>query len=292
LTKEQQASLNFKKQKMDPAVFKKVIDGLRDFSQPLKALIFAGHGEPLTHSHIADMVGEARAGAVAERVEIVSNGSLLSGSMSDALIKAGLNRLKISVQGLDEASYRRVSGVTFNFDEFMANLTYFNRNKTQTDFYIKIINIALQESQSEQIFHSLFDHLCDTAAVEYLFPFIDRIDHASFGVELSQLKHGGGLASQVAVCAMPFYMLVILPNGDVTVCCAIQPPVILGNVRRDSLADIWQGEKRRSFLATQIIGRKGQVVCRACTVPDYGMQPGDYLDAHRSRLMELFVSNR
>ena len=40
-----------------------------------------------------------------DKVEIVTNGILLTKEMSDRLINSGLDRLRISLQGLDEEKY-------------------------------------------------------------------------------------------------------------------------------------------------------------------------------------------
>ncbi|ACL22181.1 Radical SAM domain protein [Desulfitobacterium hafniense DCB-2] len=288
LDKEEQDKLRFKKQTMPMEIFQKTVDDLQAFPSQVKAMIFAGHGEPLTHPAIADMISYAKLHNAAERVEIVSNGSLLTPSLSDKLIEAKLDRLRISLQGLNEEDYLRVCGTKINFSEFVSYLEYFFRHKQHTDTFIKIIDIALNNPTGSKQFHTIFDSICDTAAIEYLFPFIDQIDHKELSGELQNTKHGDGKAMHVDICAMPFYMLVVLPNGDVTGCCAIQPPVIFGNVMKKTLLEIWNSEERNELLVTQILGRAANPVCKNCTVPDYGMQQGDYLDEYRAQLLRIF----
>lgn len=55
------------------------------------------------------------------------------------------------------------------------------------------------------------------------------------------------------VCECPFAALTILPNGDATF-CADFPDIVLGNVHRESLNDIWRGtisQKFREYLNTE-----------------------------------------
>jgi len=272
------------------AVFQKAIDGLSGFTTRPKAIIFAGHGEPLTNPALADMVRYAKEKDAAERVEIVTNGSLLTHDLSDQLIAAGLDRLRVSLQGLNADDYSRVCGVSIDYSAFISNLAYFYENKKQTDVFIKIIDIAMGKDGNEEHFHALFDSICDTAAIEYLFPFIDQIDHETLGGALVNTKHGDAGAAKVDICAMPFYMQVVLPNGNVTGCCAIQPPVVYGDINERTLAEMWSNDAHTRFLQTQIVGREANPVCCSCTVPDYGMQQGDYLDKHKERLAQMYAA--
>ena len=64
-------------------LYKKCIDELALFGDQLKVLRFVGMGEPLLHKNIAEMVAYAVSRNVALRVELLTNGSLLTRQMSD-----------------------------------------------------------------------------------------------------------------------------------------------------------------------------------------------------------------
>ena len=124
-------------------LYKKCIDELALFGDQLKVLRFVGMGEPLLHKNIAEMVAYAVAKKVALRVELLTNGSLLTRQMSDALIGAGLSRLVVSLQGISKEKYRQISKVDIDFENFVANIEYFYKHKTNTHVYIKIVDYAL-----------------------------------------------------------------------------------------------------------------------------------------------------
>ncbi len=90
---------------MDPATFSCVIEGLRSFS-PLPTVFFGGFGEPLAHPNIVEMVAQAK--ALGGRVELITNGTLLTYDMSRALIAAGLDLLWVSLDGATPESYADV----------------------------------------------------------------------------------------------------------------------------------------------------------------------------------------
>jgi MoaA/NifB/PqqE/SkfB family radical SAM enzyme len=87
---------------MSDTVFDRVIDGLRDFS-PTPTVFFGGFGEPLFHPRIIDMVSQAK--GIGARVEMITNGTLLTPDVSPHLLDAGIDVLWVSLDGTTPESY-------------------------------------------------------------------------------------------------------------------------------------------------------------------------------------------
>lgn len=287
LSESQLREMSFKKELMNFDVFVKGISSIKAFPTKLKTLIFAGHGEPLMNKRIADMVAYAKNQDIAERIEIVTNGYLLTPALSDALINAGLDLLRVSIQGLSKEKYEEVVGVPVNFESLMKNLRYFYENKTNTKVYIKIIDVGLDSKEEEQKFYDMFGSICDEIAVEYVIPFAAGVDYSTMGTEFDKCKQGHKQI-KTNICAMPFYMLAIEPDGSVVPCCSTRPTIKLGKVQDDLLSEIWNSQRLRSFQVTHLKGEREKFpVCRECTVPTHGMQQGDYLDNYAQKLLEI-----
>ena len=91
--------------KMSATTFSQIIEALKTFS-PTPLLFFGGFGEPLAHPDILDMVSAAkRTGA---KVELVTNGTLLSETISQRLIDIGMDRLWVSIDGATPESYEDI----------------------------------------------------------------------------------------------------------------------------------------------------------------------------------------
>ncbi|NLW79743.1 MAG: radical SAM protein [Ruminococcaceae bacterium] len=88
---------------MDTALFNKLMD---EIPPSVERIFFGGIGEPLTHPDILHMV--ARAAQTGRRVEMITNGTLLTEETSQALVAAGLKMLWVSLDSLDEASYAAI----------------------------------------------------------------------------------------------------------------------------------------------------------------------------------------
>lgn len=91
--------------RMDPGTFQRILEAVEELD-PRPEIFFGGFGEPLSHPDILSMV--ARAKQVAPRVELITNGILLTPEISQAFIRIGLDRLWVSVDGATPESYTDV----------------------------------------------------------------------------------------------------------------------------------------------------------------------------------------
>jgi radical SAM protein with 4Fe4S-binding SPASM domain len=271
-------------------LYKKCIDELALFDNKLKVLRFVGMGEPLLHKNIAEMVEYGVARNVAQRVELLTNGSLLTMRMSDALIAAGLSRLVVSLQGISKKKYRQISKVDIDFENFAANIAYFYKQKTNTHVYIKIVDYALDDTDTEQKFYEIFGNICDSIAVENAVPIMPGVDYEKV------LKSPSGSATQfnlpvapIQVCPQPFFTMQINPDGKVVPCYQISYPAIMGDANHQTMQEIWNGEDYRSFRRAMLDGRNHvNDVCAQCNFIQYRLFPEDDLQEAADRLKGVY----
>ena len=87
---------------MDWSVYQALIDGLVDFPGA-KTIAFAGMGEPLLHGQFPEMVRLAHARGL--RTEMTSNAMLLTPSLAERLIDAGLDQFTVSIDGASNEAH-------------------------------------------------------------------------------------------------------------------------------------------------------------------------------------------
>jgi MoaA/NifB/PqqE/SkfB family radical SAM enzyme len=83
--------------------YARLLDGLPDNGPRPITLTFAGFGEPLMHPDIIEMIRLARTRGL--RVEIITNGTRLDTTITDALAALGVAQVTVSVDGGDEAAF-------------------------------------------------------------------------------------------------------------------------------------------------------------------------------------------
>ena len=94
-------------QHMSMRTFQRVVDSLDDLPD-LKRVVFTSFGEPLTQPHLLDMVEAMRKRDLA--VTIGTNGLLLNSKIASELIKLGVDRVVISIDGGKPETYEGVRG--------------------------------------------------------------------------------------------------------------------------------------------------------------------------------------
>ena len=292
LDKSTLRDMGFKPAMMSMDLFKKTISEIKKFPDRIKRLYLFAHGESLLNKNLPDMIAWAKAHDAADIIQITTNGSLLTPDLNMKLIRAGLDELRISVEGLSAESYAKVAGVTIDFDSFLNNIKHFYQNKGSCKLYIKVINIALKDGE-EKVFYRLFDDMCDNASIEYVTPYYDGVDY-----EALFPKHGktilGGEKRPISVCPRIFYMLNICPDGNVTMCNVDNlERYVFGNVKTNSLVKLWNGEAYTK-LRLQHLQQKGREhpLCNKCVCLTHCSQESDILDNHREEITQRMLDSK
>lgn len=272
-------------------IYKKFVDDAKLFPKKLKMLRFAGTGEPLLHPQLPEMVAYAKKHEIADSVDIVTNGVLLNHSMALALIKAGVDRIRISLQGLDDSAYKYLKTENF-FNNFYNNIKFLYEHKGNTKIYIKVIDSLLNYGD-EKKFLSMFGDISDFIAVEHLTPAVDKInyDEISNNVDMS-LTQNGVVVQDVKICPQPFYMMQLNPDGNIVPCCSMETAVVLGNVANENIVDIWNGERYRIFLKNQLsFNKEIYPVCKKCQQYKYALFDEDILDNDANMIKGRWMKN-
>ena len=88
---------------------------------------------------------------------------------------------------------------------------------------------------------------------------------------------------------MAFFTLNIWPNGDIAPCDAIYKPVVLGNIYKDNLADVFNNKIVTSFRLKLLNGKKDSMFgCKECCAPDDVSMEEDELDSAAQFLKEKY----
>ncbi len=289
LDKKTKNELKCKSSLMGLHAFKSKVRDLKRFQSQLKVVIFAGWGEPLLHPDLPEMIACVKTAGIAERVEVVSNGVLLSDKRANDLINAGLDRMRISIQGISSEVCERVTNVQFDFDQLVNNISNFYSKKKQCSLYLKTVDKAVPSDEDKQKFYATFENISDEIAIEHIIPAIAEIDHSQFGSNF-EVRHCGGPAEKMQICPFPFYMAVIHPDGCYAPCCAVKFPDISSGKQNASVFDVWQSEALRQFRVAHLEGKRGNsIICKSCMSPKYDTQQEDSLDKFFKKLLPKYL---
>lgn len=277
---------------MDLALYKKCIDDLVEFPDKLRMLRFAGTGEPLLHPHLPEMIAYAAMAGVSHSIDIVTNGALLTPDLSRRLVDAGVNRIRVSIQGVNAGKYLQTTQTFEGYDRIVENVAYLYGIKGDTQVYVKIIDSALDSAEDEQTFYRQFGDIADMVAVEHLLPATPLLDYMRIrGSASMDRTQNGALVAQTDICPQPFYMLQINPDGVAVPCCGMESPIRLAQLADTSLSEVWHGNALNALRRAMLSGRRSEnSVCARCEQFRFAMFPEDVLDEYASRLLDAYVS--
>ena len=286
LSKSKLKTMGFKPGVMDMGLFKKTIYGVEKFPEQIKRMYLFAHGEPLLNQQLPEMIAYAKTKDVAKVIQITTNGSMLNPELNQQLIDAGLDELRISIEGLSAEKYKSVAGVDFDFDGFIGNIAHFYANRQDCKLYVKLINTSLEKNE-EGAFYRIFNEISDNASIEYVTPYYEGVDYE----ELFP-KHDktilGNKPTPISVCPRIFYMLNICPDGNVTMCNVDNlEQHVFGNVKTHSLVELWNG-KAFTDVRMQHLKNKGRdhPLCGTCVCLNHCSQESDILDDHRDEIIK------
>jgi uncharacterized protein len=106
-------------------------------------------GEPLLYAPLVDLVRDLRKNPKVKIVSIDTNGTLLTEKLIDELAEAGLTRMNISLQSLDEKKCRELAGTAYNLKHLLAMIDYASRKMSV--LLAPVIVPGLNDDQLERI---------------------------------------------------------------------------------------------------------------------------------------------
>ncbi|GAB4356883.1 MAG: radical SAM protein [Gammaproteobacteria bacterium] len=268
----------------DFGLFEKLIGDLAAFEKPLRVLRLYKEGEPLIHPRFVDMVRLAKQSGLVDRVDTTSNGSLLNPKLNRALVDAGLDRINISLEGMNAKVYREFAGYRIQFDRFVANIRDLYENRGQCEVLVKVVSENLAPEEHE-LFYQTFGDIADRVFIENMAPCWPEFDTSHLPTDFEEGIYGQSV-SETEVCPYPFYSIAVNSDGSVSLCFldwARKLPI--GNVRDQSLKSIWESERLYRYRRMMLTGnRRKNPTCAVCGQLSHCLP--DNIDAHAAGLLE------
>lgn len=248
-------------------LFRHIIDDMKDSwgENKIRKLRLFKIGEPLLHRDVCKMIKYAKDAHVAECIEITTNGTLLNEDLNKGLVEAGLDILNISVNGINEIQYEKTCDYKMNFGDFRRNIENFYKNKGNCKIFIKYSDIGYSEEEKD-IFYKLFGDICDEIFVETISASLWQDTDTGKNVADQHKGIYGQELKKKQVCPFLFTTMVINESGIVHLCCVDwKTEYILGDLKKDSVSFIWNGNKLREYQLLHLNKRKDSItLCRNC----------------------------
>lgn len=220
---------------MERALFESLLAQL-DPAHQLKPLTLHNLGESILHPELDAFIGLASRAGLATELSV--NPGLLSLARYQSLVAAGLSRLVLPVDGLDAATLEAIRGPAVRAAHALANLdAILEHRRAQPaagpEILIQMIRMAINRHQ-----HAQFVARYGQLGLPRVVGFIKELDAATPPPGDQQFV----ARARPFVCRAPWLSVVVLWDGRVVPCCYDDDArLVLGDLRRQSLIEIWRG---------------------------------------------------
>lgn len=252
---------------------KNLFDGfIEDNYRELLYLLLYFQGEPYLHPHFFDLIRKASQRNVYTATS--TNAHYLNPGNSELTVKSGLDRIIISIDGIDQESFEkyRVGGQLDKVIEGTTNLVSAKKKlKSKTPFIIwQFIVFKHNEHQVDEVKRwgkklgvdqvaIKTAQVYDKKGAEELLPTNQKYNRYK--------DENLNLASPIRnECWKMWHSCVITWDGNVVPCCFDKDAEYpLGNLQNNRLRHIWQNPQYQAFRKTLWKGRKNIPICTNCS---------------------------
>lgn len=222
---------------MDFELFKKIIDQARWNEE-----IWLHHfGDPLLHPKIIDMINYAAGKGIKPKISV--NPNLLNKAMSNKLLNSKLHTLMISLDGIDNETYSYFRGKNAKYDmaekNIMDLLNHKKNNGSKMKIIISMILMKNNYNQKEEFKKKWKALGADEVSIKKFITWDGSYEEINaLGSEnFKKIKNR-------SYCSEPWIKITVTWDGKVVPCCYDYDNLyILGDLKRESLEDIWNGQK-------------------------------------------------
>jgi len=253
-------------------LFKKIIDDLSEFDQPLKTLRLYKDGEPFLNHRLADMVRYAKEIGHVQWVDTTTNGWFLRPSQVQPVVEAGIDEIWISVNGMSDEQFWDFSRQRVNFKAYVEDIRHLYENRGSTTILIKAVAEVLSTDDLER-FMDTFGPITDKICIEHVVNCWPGFEAAEkLGVEITQGTYGQPIDEDIDVCPYIFYSMSVNADGRASLCFLDWGhEIIWGDLREQSLKQIWDSDLLRDHQLWMLEeGHRDIYFCKDCHQLSHG----------------------
>lgn len=238
--------------RMNFGLFKKIADEVS--LHPMEIVRLHLFGEPLLHPEISRFIKYIKTKKSIKNVSFSTNCFFLDKKKSKEIITSGLDTITLCLDGVTKETYEKIR-VNSNFERVKKNITNFlklrdemNSDKPQVELQI----ICMQNTKDEiEKFKELWAPLLRKTDVLRLHKYVN------FGGEVADRSISKSKIANKLPCLSLWNFLSICWDGVAVACCYdCDWNLKVGNVKKQSIAEIWNGKAMNTLREIQL---KGQI---------------------------------
>lgn len=246
---------------MKPEFAMRIIDDAYEMGVRKLALYLLG--EPFLYQYLVDIIKYAKQKKY-EYVYLTTNGALADSNRMKAVIDAGLDSIKFSIDAIDGDNYRVVHGVD-DFDAVYKNLLWLYDYKDKNDLSIRVYvsSVLTKYNKDMDAICDAFRNECDELAI------VDLENPAGMISNIEELLENQtktlNMHRRELPCSMVFNRIHVTAEGLLTACCAdFDNNLVYADLNEQDLATAWNNETITYLRNKHLSGNVHGTLCYNC----------------------------
>jgi MoaA/NifB/PqqE/SkfB family radical SAM enzyme len=239
--------------RMPAETWKKIIDDTRGWGLTYRPFLT---NEPFVDNRMPEIVRYIKENDPTARVEFKTNGELVTEKLGLALLEAGVDIMRFSIDGFSRETYEP-SRIGIDFEKVTTRTQRFLELWDQGGYRDKVFTelrmIEVPENKHEvQAYRDFWGPRCSEVLITTMY----------------QWPWTGQKREDVVLkpCLKVLDEMFFYTNGNATICCwDVHERAVVGNVHEQSVAEIWESYAARCMRATLDDGRRDLLnLCSRC----------------------------
>jgi radical SAM protein with 4Fe4S-binding SPASM domain len=243
-------------------MFERIVGELTAYRDTIEGVFIQSYNEPTIEKRFVDIVRTLFNAGLP--VAVLTNGSGLTPSKVDAIMKAGMLRyLCINLSTLDREQYIKDRGED-HLGIVLRNLDYLKTRRIADQ--MRIIVLGQSDETHARDFAAVQERFGDSLFEIEKFHTIDRAGWLEVGLHVEKPKKN--LAGCELIGSRPLQHLHITPAGKCVICCHdYEEKYVVGDLSQNSVAEVLEGPEMAKIRRWTygIEEAPDDFICRSCT---------------------------
>ena len=200
-----------------------------------------GTGEPLMNKDFFEMASFAKMMKI-ERIKVSTNGHFFTDVNVNLLLECGITEVRVAIDSINPSTYKKLR-VNGSLEQVIRGVKRLVKSRNKTGIAMKIIICSVVSNFNYK----------EVESIEKFSKNVGADEHEKISNIWREQFDKIGLSPANSRCNQQLKTFNVLANGNIVPCChTYMGEVTLGNVKNDSVENIWNGDKalstRKDFL--------------------------------------------
>ena len=252
---------------MSDELFSKIVTELKKYK--INSILLFFYGEPLIDKKLEDRIMTLRNELPNIRMEVHTNGSLLNEERSKKLVNSGLNKIYFSFEAITKEVYEHI--MKLDFEDTRKKVEYFLslERPENLEAWIGMIKHDLITDEEEQKY---IDHWNKFNVKLHIQNYANTLGGGLTDTKIARIDNDNN-GKKLVGCNQDRQSkwVHITASGNVVICCNdYNHKYILGNVKNQSIMEIWNSEAYK-ILRKKVEGKieEDNFICLTCETAQF-----------------------